>query len=329
MTDSPDSDYARLPLDYTASELREVERESIEQSRVLRRRSIASALLLSVIINLMAVGILLFATVSSPPPTPPMIVASAVPVPDGVPDLAPPEVPMDSSSPAVAGIESISVNLAMAASALSSLSLAPASVSMASDFTVGLQGLGPSFGSSSGFDNGMGRGGAGMGSMGKIGRLSVRAKKLGVVLDVSPSMGPHLPAVRREIRKSFRDAPTMGVNGCRLDWNPGMEQPNAPSTRRSLPTNKEHPAKSVFEAMQTLIIEEKVDAIYWFSDLQDGESPDGLKQLQKLFRMDSDPKNIVRLYIRSLERDPAPELNRIVRASGGDAEIGPMSKGKQ
>ena len=97
----------------------------------------------------------------------------------------------------------------------------------------------------------------------KVGGMKVKAKALGVILDVSGSMKEKLPEVKREIRRAFRQAKTVDVEGCRLDWN-------SPDESVDRKVRLKGSADSVIEAVEMLVIDGRVDALYWFSDLQDG-----------------------------------------------------------
>ena len=111
------------------------------------------------------------------------------------------------------------------------------------------------------------------------------------------------------------------MEGCRLDWAPQPES-DPPKVRLS------READSVIAAVEMLIVAGKVDAIYWFSDLQDGESEAGLARLRELLRVEKGKAKAVRLYIRSLEREPSPELTAIAMASGGAIQAGETEEKK-
>ncbi len=83
-------------------------------------------------------------------------------------------------------------------------------------------------GSVSGTGTGTGRGtgtGKGTGRSGmKLFGVEVQAKKLGVLIDISGSMQPYIPAVMEEVFKSFPDADVVFMNGCGLeDWNTALK----------------------------------------------------------------------------------------------------------
>jgi len=179
------------------------------------------------------------------------------------------------------------------------------------DGVFGPEGVGSGFGS--GIGTGFGTG-DGIGSM-KVGGMEVRAMRLGVILDVSGSMQEKLPEVKREVRRAFRLAKTVDVEGCRLDWK-------APAESEVHRVRLKDKADSVIEAVEMLVVDGKVDALYWFSDLQDGETEAGLARLRELLQVGQGKAAPVRFYIRTLEREPSRELKVIVRATGGAIQAG-------
>jgi hypothetical protein len=124
--------------------------------------------------------------------------------------------------------------------------------------------------------------------------------------------------VKREVRRAFKDAKTVEVVGCRVDWRePPAEERDA---EREIKLKGE--AKSVIEAVEMLVGDGRADAIYWFSDLQDGETEAGLDRLRELLKLERGKSRAVKFYIRSLGQEPSPELATIVKASGGAVQAG-------
>jgi hypothetical protein len=167
--------------------------------------------------------------------------------------------------------------------------------------------------------NGYGLGGRGYGRIRKVqmGSMAVKAARLGVVLDVSGSMTEKLPKVRKELRKQFKAASVVEVKGCSLSWDGkisfDLEQ------ARKLAKSKSR-ADTVLEAMEILIAADRVDAIFWYSDLQDTQNREGLLRLSYLLgTLEGKGRRPVRLYVRSVERDPSDALMKIVKRSGGEA----------
>ncbi len=267
-----------------------------------------SAFLASVILNLMIVAALVLVEMDQPRISPPAIVTRVQPVDTAIPE--PPEVERPVIGPS-SGTASSAIDITIATST-SSLNIAIPEVATFDNGLAGLDGIGPGFGS--GFGTGLGSGGQ-AGSM-RIGRIEVRSMRLGVILDVSGSMESLLPEVKREIRKGFSSAEIVNVEGCRLDWRPveGEEPPDRIKVKRE--------ARTVIEAVEMLVLGAKVDAIYWFSDLQDGETEEGVARLADLLRIDGSKGQRVKLYVRSLQNPPRRELATVIRASGGAIQAG-------
>ena len=267
--------------------------------------------LTALLVNGFIVGLLLFITVGEPRLTPPAIHVTTVPEPEK-PFVEPPKV--QRTSPSIqAGGAPLAPALTITAAATSAISMTIPDLPSTDDGVSALAGIGNGFGSGigSGFGVGEGEGATSM----KVGGMKVQAKSLGVILDVSGSMKEKLPEVKREIRRAFRQAKTVDVEGCRLDWN----SPNKSEDRK---IRLKGSADSVIEAVEMLVIDGRVDALYWFSDLQDGESEAGLARLRELLRVDQGKAKTVRFYIRTLEREPSRELATIVRATGGAIQAG-------
>lgn len=150
-----------------------------------------------------------------------------------------------------------------------------------------------------------------------IGGMFVRSKKLGVILDVSPSMSPFLDALRVEIRQNFRGSVFREVKGCDLAATtgrvPGFMTFNDPT--------------ATVAAVKELVEEHRVDAVYWFCDLQDSESDAALKELEELLRIRLPGQQSVRFYVRSLDEKPSKGLGSIIERSGGELELGPGQRG--
>lgn len=278
--------------------------------RPASRGAMFTAFLSSLVLNLLIVGALLLVAVDEPRRTPPAIVANSLPAPDPTP-VEPPE-PLQPVVGPVSGSAAAAMDLAIATST-STLNIAVPEVTRFDNGLAGLEGIGPGFGA------GIGETGAGSGREGgsmKIGRMEVRSMRLGVILDVSGSMERILPEVRSEIRKGFSSAEIVNVEGCRLDWRPVEGE----DPRRRVTVKRQ--ASSVIEAVEMLTLGAKVDAIYWFSDLQDGETEQGLARLGQLLRLDGSKGQRVKLYVRSLQSPPRRELAMIIRASGGAVQAG-------
>jgi hypothetical protein len=230
--------------------------------------------LTALLINGFIVGLLLFIIVGEPRLTPPGILVTSIPEPEK-PFVEPPKI--QRTSPSIqAGGAPLAPALTITASATSAISMTIPDLPSTDDGVSALAGIGNGFGSGmgSGFGDGEAEGATSM----KVGGMKVQAKVLGVILDVSGSMKEKLPEVKREIRRAFRQAKTVDVEGCRLDWN-------APDESEDRKVRLKGSADSVIEAVEMLVIDGRIDALYWFSDLQDGESEAGLARLRELLRV--------------------------------------------
>lgn len=140
-----------------------------------------------------------------------------------------------------------------------------------------------------GFGNGNGRNGKGNGNgTGSIFGDKIIADKLGVILDISPSMSPYIPRLKSEIESNFKGARYREVNGCGI--------------RETSPT---------VYAVDDLS-GQGVDAIYWFCDLQDNRTKEGLEKVRSILQ-----RKGIRLYVKSLDFPPDGELQSIINKSGG------------
>lgn len=282
-----------------------------EPARARRWPAAITSLLTALAVNVLILASFMLVTVDESRRTPPAIFATAVPTePD--PAIEPPRIERPRPAPSSGGAPS-SPDITVASSAASALSVTVSDVPAFDNGLAGLEGIGSSFGS------GFGAGGANTGGASmKVGKITVKAKTLGLILDVSGSMESHLPKVKREVRKAFKDAKTVEVEGCQLDWRePSAEERDGD---REIKLKKE--ANSVIEAVEMLVGDGRVDAIYWFSDLQDLQTEAGLARLRELLKLERGKARAVKFYIRSLGEEPSSELAAIVRASGGAVQAG-------
>lgn len=270
------------------------------------------SLFASVALNALALASLVFVTVRESQPPPPTLLASTVPQPPDPLPVDPPTMHRPTIAPAAGGAASLAPSPVFSTSA-SPFSLTVPNLPSVDNGQAGIEGLGRGFGIGPGV--GAGQSGTAVGSM-KIGKVAVKSNRLGVILDVSGSMEEHLRVVRRDIRTAFRSAETVEVEGCRLDAHAKKEGEELP------PVKLKSKADSVIEAVEMLVVHRKIDALYWFSDLQDGETKEGLARLGELLRLEKGRGRAVRLYIRTLKVKPSTELTRIVRASGGAIQAG-------
>lgn len=281
------------------------------------------AVLISSALYLLLILACLMVTISEPRPAPPTIaVASPASSAEREAPAAAPK-PVAATAAAASSMAPTVVSPVTTAVAVSSFRMSLPELPSAELGSAGLDRLGPSFGS--GLD------GATMGGGGiqrKVGRITVKAQRLGVVLDVSGSMQALLPGVRKELREAFKSAKIVEVEGCALRWEePKEEAEENGEHRRRRRRSESRPrlrnsADSVIEAVEMLVVAGRIDALYWFSDLQDGENQGGLDRLSELLNLEAGKDKAVRLYIRSLERPPSRKLALIARASGGAVQVG-------
>jgi hypothetical protein len=282
-----------------------------EPARARRWPAAITSVLTALVVNVLILASFLFVIVHERRGTPPTIFATTIPV-SPTPPVDPPKPDYPQPS-APSGGAPASFNITIASSSMSALSLTLSDVPSFDNGVTGLEGIGSSFGS------GFGNGGTGtVGASMKVGKITVKAKTLGLILDVSGSMESYLPKVKRDVRKAFKDAKTVEVVGCRVDWTEPVE--TAEDEKREIKLKGE--AKSVIEAVEMLVGDGRADAIYWFSDLQDGETEAGLARLRDLLKLERGKARAVKFYIRSLGQEPSPELAAIVKASGGAVQAG-------
>ena len=226
----------------------------------------------------------------------------------------------------------------------------------------------PSAGFSSGIgagggDGGVGKGGRGGGFNGGPGMaaafvarpplfqlfgVEIKARKLGVVLDVSSSMYAALPQVIEEVNRSFPDAALVITRGCGLDNSKRREEGETAAQRlnreefkkddifkelSARPEGKELlatlrqrrnvwfvPARNRFHTIHAFdqLLKEKVDAVYWFADFQDELAVETVDELAA----DLAGKKVL-LYAQSASKAKRSTSNialvgeRLAKATGG------------
>lgn len=159
---------------------------------------------------------------------------------------------------------------------------------------IGINGYGSNGNGSALNGRGAGNGNNGNGfKEGKVFGSNIKAKKLGVIFDVSFSMSPYTEMVEKEIKKTFPNAIICYVDGCSIDSR----------------------TKSV-HAFEVLALE-NVDSVYWFCDLQDPQTKDGLYFLGDLLK-----SRKIKLYIKSMDKHPNSMLKSIISSSGGNYSFG-------
>jgi len=149
-----------------------------------------------------------------------------------------------------------------------------------------------------------------------IGAMGIDAKRLGIILDISSSMNDELPLVRHEIYQKFPDAIIIEVRGCALDYSAGDDVLNKRfGTRKFV-------SISTLNAIELLIDASRIDAVYWFSDLQDLQTNTGKNRLRGLLGLiPNSQRRLVKLYVQSVGRNPSRKLCAIAKDSGGKANL--------
>lgn len=166
--------------------------------------------------------------------------------------------------------------------------------------------------------------------------MQVQAGKLGVILDNSPSMFHHLPALREKISSEFKGAWYVEVDGCELRkdrpiWGlyPEWFYAAPPSLAEGNPFDKkwylpEIPRKdthyhvlewerNILGAFRGLVNLMEVDAIYWFCDFDDNVNPAAVRELDDLLTK----KRKVRLYVHTVKSSPPAGISSLIKRTNG------------
>ena len=134
----------------------------------------------------------------------------------------------------------------------------------------------------------------------EFGGYTITTSNLGVILDKSGSMTSFLPKLRAEINKKFAESAFMEVTGCSLRESGGTKVTEAAAR------------SSTLLAIKYLVNEKGVDTIYWFSDLNDGETEAAIKELEEFFY-----DNLITFYLSSVGKKPNKALKELVEGTGG------------
>ena len=70
--------------------------------------------------------------------------------------------------------------------------------------------------------------------------------------------------------------------------------------------------RNTVAAIKFLVNNKAADTIYWFSYLNDFQSPEGMEELRDFFY-----KNLVTFYISSVDVKPSDELKDLIKETGG------------
>lgn len=147
----------------------------------------------------------------------------------------------------------------------------------------------------SGQGNGSGMGTGAGGTVGRIGNLEIRTKRLAVIVDTSGSMF--------ENKDVIQQARTQAGALCHDTHGKLVEQDGSAVNGKFVDTvlalAKRHP-----------------DAVYWLCDLEDGEIPEQRARLRDILRREK-----IRFYICTWKRHPTAELLAIINDSGGALDM--------
>ncbi|MCG8599469.1 MAG: hypothetical protein MI807_04950 [Verrucomicrobiales bacterium] len=144
---------------------------------------------------------------------------------------------------------------------------------------------------------------------GNILGVEVRAEHLGIVLDISESMKPALPAVRADLAAKVPRNPVVHVDGCRL------EKPDPGATIQN------GLASETVTAMIALAEKAEVDTVLWISDQGDPHVRDGIQFLEKILT-----EHELKLIVLSLKNKPSPSLRNLAEASEGSWSVVQVAK---
>jgi len=147
-------------------------------------------------------------------------------------------------------------------------------------------------------------GGGGGGSGHQIGRMKVKANRLCVILDTSPSMvgvkNESLLTAQRIARSSGGEVHEH--KGCAIRKGPVYPSDST--------------GDSFYDIVLKLIRSRNIDAIYWVCDLEDEQDPESIAELKKLLL-----DRRVRFYVSSYHYRPKEALMDLINATGGDFEL--------
>lgn len=162
---------------------------------------------------------------------------------------------------------------------------------------------------------------------GKVNGMKIKAERLGVILDDSGSMYSKLAACIASIKMGFAYAPIVKIDGCKL-VHVGDGFPidaiitDVQANGKPHNTSFSNPNESDTEhAIVGLVLLDKVDAIYWFTDFEDDRLPGSLEAIVAFLT-----EHKVRLYIR-VEGAPPPAADiAIVESTGGECDWASKAK---
>lgn len=127
---------------------------------------------------------------------------------------------------------------------------------------------------------------------GTIGDITFESESLGVILDISGSMTKFIDPLKEDIENDFSEPHYREARGCALAWS-----------LKPISTKSD----SSMLAIEDLLIVLQTDAIFWFSDLNDAQSPQALARLKWLFDTSG-----AGFYVNSVKNKPSRDLEALV-----------------
>lgn len=133
---------------------------------------------------------------------------------------------------------------------------------------------------------------------GQVGNTYLVSANLGVVLDVSGSMKPHIEKLKVEISKTFSGPRYREVVGCNLI---GSQLWEYEKSRRG------SSRPDTLTVIEELCVVHKVDTIFWFCDLKDEVAPAGIRRLRQLLL-----RSGAKFYVKSVDQKPDRSLEPLI-----------------
>jgi len=130
--------------------------------------------------------------------------------------------------------------------------------------------------------------------------MEIAADSLALVVDISTSMDPFLPTIRRELRERMPRNPTLHVYGCVIE---------RPSPR---PKIENGVAPETITAIDLLTTHSTATTILWITDMADPPNVDGVAYLDKLLRDKG-----LQLLLISVKNGPTPSVQKVIEAGEG------------
>ena len=131
----------------------------------------------------------------------------------------------------------------------------------------------------------------------EIDGVSVYSSNLGVILDISGSMSPHIKKLKEQIDKEFANPVYKEVVGCSLN---AVITPQGVRAYGGV-------GDDTMSRIEEMLLIYKVDTIYWFCDLNDKRGEEAIYYLGDLLRMSG-----AKFYVRSVGKRPDKDLKDLI-----------------